>query len=340
MTWRGLSSRLSRESSRLSVGRTSRSARDLQVALSRTLRALSLLLLAAQLQAATYYLTFTGLPGEREYEIRFSMVAGEIDHALKAAGPDAHVTTLRNATKDQVRTALAQISKEANPDDGLVVMIIGHGSFDGVEYKINLKGPDLTAGELAGLMDRVPSTRQLVVNMTSSSGASIDSLRKPNRIVITATKSGTEKNATIFAKYWAEALTDPAADTDKNEIVSALEAFKFAEQKTAGYYETSKRLATEHPVLEDTGKGEGVKSPSPENGEGLLAGRFPLVRHGALASAATDPKKRELVTKREQLEQQIDQLKYQKAALPETVYKKQLAALLLQLAQTQEELDK
>ena len=301
-----------------------------------------LLLLAAMssLHAATYYLTITGLPGEREYEIRFSMTGNEIEHALKASGPDAKVTTLRNGTKEQIRNSLAQIAREAKPDDGLVVMIIGHGSFDGVEYKINLQGPDLSAAELAGLMDRVPCTRQLVVNMTSASGASIDSLRKASRIVITATKSGTEKNATVFAKYWAEALTDPAADTDKNETVTALEAFKFAEQKTAGYYETNKRLATEHPMLEDTGKGEGVKSPSPETGEGLLAGRFPLVRRGALASAASDPRKRELVAKKEQLEQQIDQLKYQKAAMPAELYKKQLAALLLDLAQTQEELDK
>jgi hypothetical protein len=298
------------------------------------------LVLCAPLSAATYYLTVTGLPGEKEYEIRFSMVAGEIEHALKASGPDAKVTTLRNGTREQVRSALAQISREARPDDGLVVMLIGHGSFDGVEYKINLQGPDLSAAELAGLLDRVPATRQLVVNMTSCSGASMDVLRKPNRIVITATKSGTEKNATVFAKYWAEALTDPAADTDKNDTVTALEAFRFAEQKTANYYETNKRLATEHPVLEDTGKGEGVKAPSPENGEGLLAGRFALVRRGALASAASDPHKRELVAKKEQLEQQIDQLKYQKAAMPAEEYKKQLSALLLDLAKTQEDLDK
>jgi len=302
-----------------------------------------LLLVAATaltMPAATFYLTVSGLPGEKEYEIRFSMAANEIEHALKAGGLDAKVTTLRNGTREQVRSAFAQIAREAKPDDGLVVMLVGHGSFDGADYKINLQGPDLTGAELASLMDRVPATRQLVVNMTSSSGGSIDALRKPNRIVITATKSGTEKNATVFAKYWAEALTDPAADVDKNDTVTALEAFKFAEQKTANYYETNKRLATEHPVLEDTGKGEGVKAPSPENGEGLLAGRFPLVRHGALASAASDPRKHELVTRKEALEQQIDQLKYQKAALPAEEYKKQLGALLLELAKTQEELDK
>lgn len=300
----------------------------------------TLLALCSSLPAATYYLTVTGLGGEPEYVIRFSMVGNEIDKALKASGSDAKVTTLQNATKEQVRNAFAQISREAKADDALVVMLIGHGAFDGVEYKINLQGPDLSASELAGLLDRVPAKRQLVVNMTSSSGGSMDVLRKPERIVITATKSGTEKNATVFAKYWAEALSDPAADTDKNDTISALEAFKYAEQKTTNYYETNKRLATEHAVLEDTGKGEGVKAPSAENGQGLLAGRFPLVRRGALASAASDPRKKELVAKKEQLEQQIDALKYQKAAMPADQYKKQLGVLLLDLAKTQEEIDK
>jgi hypothetical protein len=304
------------------------------------MRLLLILAAASRLSAATYYLTVTGLGGEQEYVIRFSMLGNEIDKALKSSGADAKVTTLQNGTRDQVRAAFAQISREAKADDALVVMLVGHGTFDGVEYKINLKGPDLSAAELASLLDKVPAKRQLVVNMTSASGGSMEVLRKHERIVITATKSGTEKNATIFAKYWAEALSDPAADTDKNETISALEAFKYAEQKTAGYYETNKRLATEHPVIEDTGKGEGVKAPSAENGEGLLAARFPLVRRGTLASAASDPHKKELVGKKEQLEQQIDALKYQKAAMPAEEYKKQLGALLLELAKTQEEIDK
>ncbi len=311
-------------------------------ALGGGMKAALVLFLAAglRLSAATYYLTVTGLGGEQEYVVRFSMLGNEIDKALKSSGADAKVTTLQNATKEQVRGAFTQITREAKADDAIVVMLVGHGAFDGVEYKLNLKGPDLSANELAALLDHVPAKRQLVVNMTSASGGSMDVLRKPERIVITATKSGTEKNATIFAKFWAEALTDSSADTDKNDTISALEAFKYAEQKTAGYFETNKRLATEHPVLEDTGKGEGVKAPSAENGQGLLAARFPLVRRGALASAASDPHKKELVAKKEQLEQQIDALKYQKAAMPAEEYKKQLGALLLQLAQTQEEIDK
>ena len=144
----------------------------------------------------------------------------------------------------------------------------------------------------------------------------------------------------MFARYWAEALRDPAADADKNETVSALEAFHFAQRKTTEFFDTQKRLATEHCVLEDTGKGEGERNPGTDNGEGKLAAAFPLVRLGANAAAARDPAKRPLLEQKEQLEQAIDKLKYEKAAMPADEYKKQLTQLLLELAKTQEAIDK
>jgi hypothetical protein len=290
--------------------------------------------------AATFYVTISGLGGEPDYEQRFKMWAEDIETSLKRAGGDANVITLIAPTRDQIRAKLGDVARQARPDDGFVLMLIGHGTFDGVEYKFNIPGPDITGAELASLLDKVPATRQLVVNMTSSSGGSMNFLQKKNRIVITATKSGTEKNATVFARYWAEALRDPAADADKNETVSALEAFHFAERKTTESFDSQKRLATEHAVLEDTGKGDGERNPSAENGEGKLAGAFPMVRLGANAAAARDPSKRPLLEKKEELEQAIDKLKYDKAALPDQEYKKQLTQLLLELAKTQEALDK
>ncbi|MGH9663440.1 MAG: hypothetical protein ACRD9L_03335 [Bryobacteraceae bacterium] len=305
-------------------------------------RAIPLLFLGPLLHAATYYVTVAGLGGEPEYVQRFAAWAGDLDKILKAGGPEAHVATLKGdqATRANLQTALEDVAKQAKPDDALVVMLIGHGSFDGYEYKLELPGPDITAGELAALLDRIPAGRQLVVNTTSASGGSLAALEKPNRAVITATKSGTERNATIFARYWVAALQDPTADTDKNETISALEAFRYAQEKTANFYETQNRLATEHPVLEDTGQGEAVKTPSPENGKGLLAARISLLQTSAAQAVAKDPAKQALLKKKEELDQQIDTLKYQKAAMPLEEYRKQLSALLLELAKTQEELDK
>jgi hypothetical protein len=267
--------------------------------------------------AATYYLTVSGLGGEADYDQRFKMWAEDIGLATKSH-------SLIAPRKEVLRARLAELAKEVKPDDAFVLMLVGHGTFDGADYKFNLPGPDITAVELAALLDRIPATRQLVVNMTSSSGAAMEFLKKPNRVVISATKSGTEKNATVFARYWAEALRDPAADTDKNETVSAQEAFQFAQKKTAQFYETNKRLATEHAQMEDN----------------KLAASFPLLRIGTNAAAANDPAKRDLLAKKEQIEQQIDKLKFEKAAIPEAEYKKQLTALLLELARTQEALEK
>ena len=234
--------------------------------------------------AATFYVTLSGLGGEPDYDQRFKMWADDIDSSLKKAG-EANITLIA-PTRDQIRAKFADVARQAKPDDGLVLMLIGHGTYDGVDYKFNIPGPDITGAELAGLMDKIPASRQLVVNMTSSSGGSLSSLQKKNRIVITATKAGTEKNATVFARYWAEALREPAADADKNESVSALEAFHYAQRKTTEFFDSQKRLATEHAVLEDLGKGEGERTPSAENGEGKLAAAFPLVRLGANAAAA------------------------------------------------------
>jgi hypothetical protein len=71
----------------------------------------------------------------------------------------------------------------------------------------------------------------------------------------------------------------------------------------------------------------------------LLLSNFTLVRLGTEQAAATDPAKRALLAQKEQLEQKIDILKYQKAAMDENDYKQQLTEDLLELAKVQEQLD-
>jgi len=287
-----------------------------------------------------YYVTVAGLGGEPDYEQRFSATAKELDKVFKASGEGAHVFTLSGAqaTKARLTETLATVAREAKAEDELVVILIGHGSFDGTEYKFNLPGPDISATELAALCDRIAAKKQLIVNTTSASGGSVAALERPGRGVIAATKTGTEKNATVFARYWLEALEDPTADLDKSDSISAMEAFEYADRKTAAFYETQKRLATEHAVFEDTGKGEAVRAAG--KGEGGLLASMTVVRIGASQKAANDPAKRGLLAKKEELEQKIDALKYQKAAMEPDEYKKQLTDALVQLASVQAELDK
>ena len=300
-----------------------------------------LILSALPAQAASYYVTVAGLGGEPEYEQRFTALARDLDKLFRTSSGDAHVYTLigSEASRAHLTETLGLIAREAKPEDDFVLILIGHGSFDGVEYKFNLVGPDVSAAELAELCDRLPVKRQLIVNTTSASGGSIPALQKAGRGIIAATKSGTEKNTTVFARYWVEALHDPEADVDKNEAISALEAFQYADHKTASFYESQKRLATEHAVFEDTGKNEAVRAPSVEKREGLLLSSFTLLRLRAAQKATADPAKRALLAKKEELEREIDTLKYEKAAMSPEDYKKQLTATLLELARVQKELD-
>ena len=306
-------------------------------------RVIALLLLCAlSAYPANYYITVAGLGGLPEYEAQFTKWAADLEKQLQANGADTHVVTLSGnaATRQQVEQALTRAASEVAPGDAFALFLIGHGTFDGTDYKINLPGPDMTSAELAALLNKIPAQRQLVVNMTSASGASIATLAKKDRIVIAATKSGTEKNAPVFARYWIDALRDPAADADKNGTVSALEAFRYTERKTAGYFEAEKLLATEHSLLTDTAKGNAVRDPKPDNGQGVLAAAFPVLRPHTQIAANVTPEKQKLLTRKQDIEAKIDRLKYQKAALSEGEYKQQLTELLLELARTQAEIDR
>ena len=296
--------------------------------------------LAMQAHAATYYVVVSGLGGEPDYEQRFTAAANDLNKAIVAEGPTAHVVTLTgtNSTAAKLKDALNTAAREAKADDDFVLILIGHGTFDGMEYKLNLVGPDITASEIATLCDKIEARRQLVVDTTSASGGAVAALERPGRAVIAATKSGTEKNATVFARYFVEAFQDPAADTDKSDSVSAMEAYTYATRKTAEFYDSQKRLATEHAVFNDTGTGEGVREATGEQGK--LLSSFTLLRIGAAQQAANDPAKRALLAQKDDLEQKIDSLKYRKPAMDPVDYKTQLTQALLALAQVQEELDK
>ena len=305
-------------------------------------RAAILLILASSTiaaRAATYYAIVAGLGGEPDYDQRFIAEAHDLARIFTAGSDQAHVVSLTGAqaTATQMKSTLAAVAHEAKPDDDFVLILIGHGSFDGVEYKFNLVGPDLTGAEIAGLCDRIASWRQLIVDTTSASGGAVQSFERPGRAVIAATKSGTEKNATVFARYWVEALEDPSADTDKSESISAMEAFSYASKKTAAFYDSQKRLATEHAVFNDAGSGDVVREAGA--GQGLLLENFTLLRLGASQQVADNPARRELLEQKDALEQKIDTLKYQKAAMDADDYKKQLTEALLQLAGVQEQLD-
>ncbi len=303
---------------------------------------LLLCLLCGSAQARSVYLVVVGIPGEDDYRVRFEGWAQQVSGGLsKAPGaPLVRVVGAKGgATRKDLDAAVEDAARTAEPGDTFTLILIGHGSFDGKDYKFNLKGPDISSTQLAVLLDRVRAERQLVVNTTSCSGGSIAALVKPKRVVVTATRSGSQKNATIFGRYFADAFSDVDADNDKNQVISALEAFQYAQRRTTEYFEQEKRIATENSVLNDIGSGGGVRDPGSDNGQGLLAAAFPMLRLGTGSEAAA-PAKAGLLQRKEELELQIDRLKYEKQSLAPADYRQRMNALLLMLARTQAEIDK
>jgi hypothetical protein len=232
------------------------------------------------------------------------------------------------STLDNVRAALAKLKARARPGDRVFVVLIGHGSFGAGEGRFNLPGPDLTPLQLAGLVEPLRDQEVVVVSTASASGAFAEPLAGPGRVVVTATRSGQERNRTVFGEHFVAALTGQGADVDKDGRVSVLEAYEYAAREVARFYEGERRLQTEHARLED-GAGR-ARRVFLQAGEGARAGD---------EAESDDPGLAPLYTARRDLERRVEALRARKGELAAESYTRQLEALLLELALQNESID-
>jgi hypothetical protein len=287
--------------------------------------ALVLSFAALPAHSAVRVLIVSGLGGQPEYEDKFQNQAKAAATAAShtgAAPADIVVLTGEQARRTNLDRALKKFAGNVKSDDQVVIELIGHGSFDGDDYRFNLPGPDITGKEIVAFLDSISPSQMLVVNATSSSGSVVESWRRPNRVVITATKSGSERNATRFAEYWVQALSSPEADRDKNEIVTAAEAYDFASRKVADTFKSDASLATEHSRL-----------------DGKIADRVVVARLGSSALLPNDAQLDALMKEQTTLEQQFDEVKARKAALAEEQYYDELEKVLVSLARLDRRID-
>lgn len=297
------------------------------------LRAFLCLLLLAAAPAAqandehgrTYFVVIGGLGGEAVYREMFAGQVNELrDVFVETAGDESLVHSLSGdgATRDAIEELFRSLREEMTEEDRLALFLIGHGTFDGRDYRFNLPGPDITGTRLGELLDALPAKLQLVVNTSSASGAMLERIEAEGRIVAAATKSGGERNATAFGRFLTDALEDPEADTDKNETITAAEAFRYAASKVEDFYESQKRLATEHPRL-----------------SGEMAGSFVLARLGVAREVFEHPALAPHFRERDRLYREIDELKLRKESLDEEAYYDRLEELLVQVARAEQKIE-
>jgi len=235
------------------------------------------------------------------------------------------------ATAEAVRRVFERLRGESTPESLILVFLLGHGSFDGERGYFNLVGPDLSAEDFRALLSPIKARHVVFVNTASSSGAFLPVLSRPGTIVITATRSGREQQATIFAQYLLEAFTDARADADKDGRTSLAEAFAFAAKLTAEHYAQQGILATEHPLLDDDGDGEVGEQ------DGRLARAVYL--EAPVEIGEEDEEVRALLRQRQALLEKIEAVKARKAEMKPEEYERELERWLVELAQLTERIN-
>lgn len=273
--------------------------------------------------AATHLLVIGGIGGEPRYDKLFQQQLDRIAQAgrTRLAKPGKVVALSGTAaTRETITRAFADVARGMRATDNAIVVLLGHGSFDTEQYRFNIAGPDLTGAELQQLFETLPTQRQLIVNATSSSGAVAELWRSEERLIITATRSGNERNATRFGEHFAAALTGSEADTDKSGELSARELFDFATRKVADSYRDNGALATEHARI-----------------EGDFAEAFVVLP--LRAAATVDAAAAALLEQRALLEREIALLRSRRDVIDEDDYLEGLEDLMRRLAELQQRID-
>jgi hypothetical protein len=285
-----------------------------------------------------------GAPGEPEYAEEFSAWANLWKQAAAQGGLQIRVVGEDAPSAEDDRARLLKILAEeiSRPAGELWIVFIGHGTFDGRSAKFNLRGPDISADDLAAALKSC-SRPLAVVQCASASGPFLPALSALGRVIITATRSGYEDNATRFGGYLARAIANPSADLDKDGQTSLLEAFLLASRQVEQFYKDQGLLMTEHALLDDNGDGLGtppdwfrglraVKSAAEGKAvDGVRAHQMILVRGESEQKLSPETRAR-----RDDLERQLSGLRARKSAMNEDDYYKQLEAIMVQTARLYE----
>lgn len=290
-----------------------------------------------------------GAPGAPEYESEFGQWAERWAKAAESAGADLSrigpFTGSSRASSEPDLNDRQRLLREiraagevSESDAAVWLVLIGHGTFYQDVAKFNLRGPDVSASEMAEELRGVDRPT-VVVNCASASGPFINRLSGDNRVIVTATKSGTEVNFARFGDYLSQAIRSDRSDLDHDEQISILEAFLRASAEVRQFYQSASRLSTEHALIDDNGDGRGTpatmyrglrpegKSESGAELDGSRARRMTLA-----PPTVRLPFTAEELQRRASLEAEVDSLWSRKERLGEARYLRELEPLMVELA--------
>ena len=239
-------------------------------------------------------------------------------------------------TAENVKKFFAEVKKGSAKDDFMLVILLGHGTFDGDVAKFNLVGPDMTAKDWSDALNGVQGHVTLV-NTTEASFPFLETLTTKGRVVITATDSAAQKYATVFPEYFIKAMNEASTDLDKNGRTSIYEVFAAASAAVKQHYEQRGQLTTERALIDDNGDGKGREATA-EGPDGGIA-RIAYLDSEVVAESA-NPELAALIRRRRALEQQAEEHKELRGVMPEAEWNSTFEKLMLELAQVSAEIRK
>lgn len=299
----------------------------------------------AQTTPTAHVVVVIGAPGTEEYGRSFRTWATRLERAAERGVAtftliDGALDAERDPTvhRERLQETLSRLVTSEPNDTPLWLVLIGHGTFDGRQTKFNLRGPDVTSLEVAAWLE--PLTRPIaLVACCSSSGPFVNHVSKQGRVVVTACKSGEQSNYSRFGEYFTSAFDTESSDLDRDGQVSLLEAFLFASQEVAAFFEREARLATEHALLDDDGNGLGTSAALFRGVHAIVPARAASLREGVRAHHwVLVPSERERSwpptdrARRDELEVQLERLRSQRDTMEEGAYLDAIEPVLVELA--------
>lgn len=233
--------------------------------------------------------------------------------------------------REGIEQALAELAGRVETGDQITLYLIGHGSGAEEEAKFNIVGPDITGAEFAAMLDQFDQQDIAIINTTSASYGFSTSLSSEGRIVISSTRSPSERYDPIFSRYFIEALDSRNGDRDKNNRVSMLEAFEYAKSNVEAWYEQQGRLASEHAGLDDNGDALFALNPTVDAVDGRLA-EIAYIDTLVDDTANLSPEARGLKAEMQEIERSVFILRGRKQDYLEADYWQQMEGLLVDLA--------
>src|SRR6476660_7943927 len=116
--------------------------------------ALFVLQSSAQTNEQRSLVLVVGASGEPEFGKQFSDAADLWKQAAAKGGLEISVIAMEEPGQTDDRTRLLNVlsNEIARPSGELWIVFLGHGTFDGHAAKFNLRGPDISAAELAAVL--------------------------------------------------------------------------------------------------------------------------------------------------------------------------------------------